>query len=365
VSFLVVAGCCSESKKANISGNLARNPTVRIRPASAIQFRGGNSKSPAEPGDTDCNSPAHWDDGVLYLFNSSGHPWRSSGPDLFSVTNDYRRCEYNNTADGGRWIECTWKAKDGTLYGWYHFEPRGICPGAHPDPKMNLTAPRIGAARSLDNGATWVDLGVVLDSIPAVRCDTKNYYFAGGNGDFCAMLDSSGTYLYFFISTYAGDLSEQGVAVGRMRWADRDAPVGKVTKFYKDGWNEPGLGGRVSAIFPARIDWHQTDADAFWGPSVHWNSYSECFVMLLNRTKDSRWTQEGVYVSFNRDLANTTGWSEPAKILESQGADRWYPQVLGIDKQKLETDKLAGKVARLFLRGVSRWELVFDAPPPK
>ena len=179
------------------------------------------------------------------------------------------------------------------------------------------------------------------------------------------MLDSSGTYLYFFISTYAGDLSEQGVAVGRMRWADRDAPVGKVTKFYKDGWNEPGLGGRVSAIFPARIDWHQTDADAFWGPSVHWNSYSECFVMLLNRTKDSRWTQEGVYVSFNRDLANTTGWSEPAKILESQGADRWYPQVLGIDKQKLETDKLAGKVARLFLRGVSRWELVFDAPPPK
>jgi len=230
---------------------------------------------------------------------------------------------------------------------------------------MNLTAPRIGAARSLDNGATWVDLGVVLDAIPALRCDTKNYYFAGGNGDFCAMLDSSEAYLYFFISTYAGELSEQGVAVGRMRWADRDAPVGKVMKFYNNGWNEPGLGGRVSAIFPARMDWHQTDADAFWGPSIHWNSYLKCFVMLLNRTKDSRWTQEGVYVSFNRDLANAKGWSEPAKILESQGADRWYPQVLGIDKQNLETDKLAGKVARLFLRGVSRWEGVFEAPPPK
>jgi len=37
----------------------------------------------------------------------------------------------------------------------------------------------------------------------------------------------------------------------------------------------------------------------------------------------------------------------------------WYPQVVGLDKFREETDKLAGRVARLFIRGKSEWEIVF------
>lgn len=92
-------------------------PSVVLRDAPLLQFRGGNSPVPGQPGDTDCNSPLHWDGGTLYLFNSSGHPWRSCGPDLFHLDQTYVRCEYNNRTNGGRWIECTWKEPDGPLYG--------------------------------------------------------------------------------------------------------------------------------------------------------------------------------------------------------------------------------------------------------
>lgn len=80
-----------------------------------------------------------------------------------------------------------------------------------------MSGSKIGAVRSADNGATWRDLGIVLEARPGtLRCDTTNYYFAGGNGDFSIMLDARGEWLYFFISTYAGDISEQGVSVARM-----------------------------------------------------------------------------------------------------------------------------------------------------
>src|SRR5678816_4624426 len=82
-------------------------PGISIRQAPTLQFRGANSPNPQQPGDVDCNSPAHWEGDTLYLFNSSGHPWRLAGPDLFHLNKDYRRVDYNDSANGGRWIECT------------------------------------------------------------------------------------------------------------------------------------------------------------------------------------------------------------------------------------------------------------------
>ena len=322
----------------------AEGPSAVLREAPAIAF----------PSGTDCNSPAHWDGDVLYLFNSEQKPKRSTGPDMFHLGQTID-CPYNNKVEGGRWIECTWKAADGTLYGWYHIEPWGLCPGT------TLTAPKIGAVRSKDNGKTFEDLGLILEARPGtLRCDAKNGWFAGGHGDFSMMLDAKQEYVYFFFSTYAGTVEEQGVAIARMRWADRDAPVGKATKWHDGRWSEPGLGGRVTPIFPATIDWARPDADAPWGPSIHWNTHLNQYVILLNRTKDKPgWPQEGIYVTFNADLSNPTGWSKPQKI-HDKGA--WYPQVLGLDTSKHETDKLAGRVARFFMGGKSQWEIVFLKP---
>jgi hypothetical protein len=332
-------------------------PTAVLRGAPLITFRGANSLDPQHPGDTDCNSPAHWDGDTLYIFNSAGHPWRSAGHDLFHLEESYLRAEYNNKVNGGRWIESTWKDDDGTLYGWYHNEPAGLVPGT------GLTAPRIGALQSSNNGASWQDLGIVLESPPdTLRADTVNRYFAGGNGDFSVILDPKKEYFYFFISTYAGDARSQGVAIARMRYTDRQKPVGKVWKWHKGRWNESGIGGSVTPIFPVNHDWHGKNADAFWGPSVHWNAHLKQYVILLNRAKDSDWTQEGIYVTFNRDVANPTAWTAPEKILDGLRSDEWYPQVIGLSKASRETDKLAGRVARLFVRGRSRWEIVFVKP---
>jgi hypothetical protein len=345
----------------------AKLPRVELRDAVLAQFPGANRASHDQPGECDCNSPAHWQGDILYVFNSAGHPWRSSGSDMFHLGTNYVRCEYDNRIGGGRWIECTWQAEEGALYGWYHLEPTGICPGAHPEsPRMNLTAPKIGAVKSTDNGATWHDLGIVLEAPPnTLKCDTKNYYFAGGNGDFSVMLDSRREFLYFLFSNYPGIIDEQGVAVARMRWTDRDKPVGNVWKWRDGEWNEPGLGGHVSPILPARIDWHRADAEAFWGPSIHWNTHLRHYVMLLNHAKDGHFAQEGIYVSFNRDLSQPRAWSTPQKIPVPQDKLAWYPQVLGLDKSRHETDKLAGRSARLFIRGQSNWEILFLRPSEK
>ncbi len=111
---MACAGCHSD--RPNLRGS--PQPRVILRDARLLQFRGAQSPTPDKPGDCDCNNPAHWDGDTLYVFNSTGHPWRSAGPDLFHLDRDYRRSQYDNQVNGGRWIECTLKAPDGILYGW-------------------------------------------------------------------------------------------------------------------------------------------------------------------------------------------------------------------------------------------------------
>ena len=315
--------------------------TVVLRDAPELKF----------PSPTDCNSPCYWDGDTLYILNSVGHPSLSKGADQFHFA-DTARCEYDNKGNGGRWIECTWRADDGTLYGWYHNEPPDLCPGTR------LTAPRIGAARSTDNGLHWTDLGIVLEAPPGtLECGAKNGFFAGGNGDFCCMLDKRGRYLYLFISTYAGTVADQGVSVARMAWKDRDKPVGRVWKLHRGKWDQPGIGGRVSPIFQAMVDWKRRNADAFWGPAVHWNTHLRCYVMLLNRTRyRPGWPQEGVYISYNPDVGDPTGWTPPRRILEG---GTWYPEVIGVDAEAKETDKMIGRQARFYMHGRSKHEMIF------
>jgi hypothetical protein len=332
---------------------------VVLRDAPRMQFPGvvGGNMDPNAPGDIDCSSPGHWDGDTLYMFYSTGHPFRSSGPDIFHLSRPSQRVKFDNEAGwkmGGRWIESTHKAKDGKLYMWYHNEP----PLA-----TGRTAPRIGSMVSTDNGLNWHDLGIVLEAPEASNnLKSANKYFVGGNGDFAVIADLNKKYLYFFISTYNNDQAEQGIAIARMRYSDRDTPTGKVFKWHKGEWNEPGLGGHVTPFFTVLIDWHKPDVDAFWGPSIHWNTHLNTWVMLLNRAKDKNWMQEGIYISFNPELSDATGWTKPVKILDAKDLEKskWYPQVMGTDSARHQTDKLAGKTARLFVAGVSKWEIVFS-----
>ena len=150
----------------------------------------------------------------------------------------------------------------------------------------------------------------------------------------------------------------RAIAVARMRWADRGAPAGKVWKRHGGAWTEPGVGGAVTPVFGARTAWQARDTDAFWGPSVHWNTYLERYVMLMNHSCClPEWPQEGIYISYAIDLAEPLSWSPPTRLHEG---GEWYPQVIGVDRDRKETDKLAGKVARFYMHGRSVHELVFE-----
>lgn len=302
---------------------------------------------------TDSNSPAFWKDDRLYWYGSHGRIWISSGNNMFDAKYIKDIDFTYSSSPRPVWMESIHQ-EDDNIFGWYHMEFFDQVANS------SLAIPKIGATIS-SNGMDAKDLGIILESSYPFDANAQNGYFAGGHGDFSVILDKDKKYFYFFFDNYSGDVSEQGVCIARMAYEDRHNPVGNVYKFYKGGWNENGLGGKVTPFFRVYRSWSYADPDAFWGPAVHWNTYLNCYVMLLNRAQGRPgWSQEGVYISFNKDISDPYGWSEPKKILDKTQFDGWYffyPQVMGLKHG--ETDREVGSVARLFVAGVSRWEIEF------
>ncbi len=374
-------------------------PTVVLRPAPLIQMPGVPVPERSLDHEADSNNPLHWDGDTLYLFNNESHPWRSSGPDIehlggrFSVDLGAQNNKMN------LWIESTWKDDDGTLYGAYHYEPDTICFSN----QHILTAPRIGWLRSHDNGATWEDLGFIIDADPcAINCQTSSPWDSGGTGDFSFILDRKKEYFYFYGTSYDPRFEEQGIFVARLSYADRNHPAGKATKWHHGGWSEPALWGHVTPVFPAERDYHKPDGSMFWGPAIHWNTYLNLYVMVLNHARDTKLNEDGIYITYNRDLENPGGWSKPQMILNREGilqattigkvvdgmmlvprgvyygelraagdgtviadtlSSGWYPQVIGTAKG--ETDTICGREGRFFMTGMSRLGITFFKPGEK
>jgi hypothetical protein len=324
-------------------------------------------------GDVDSNSPALWDlvDGrpLLYVLTSTaGQPRVASGQSIARM-GGAAAVGFVTHPGHGVWMEAVVADESGTWYGYYHNEiPALLC--NRPD----RTLPRIGAARSRDRGQTWEDLGIILEAPPGWHsCSTRNRYFVGGVGDFSVMLDPTGTDLYVFFSQYSLPHQMQGVAVARLLWAGRDQPQGAVSVWADGVWQpasaQPSDADDAtserqwtypagSSLLPGRHAWHDLEPrnDAFWGPSVHWNTYLRQYVMLLNRAKDEDWQQEGIYVSFAPSLENPAAWSPPQRVL---AGGSWYPQVIGLESGS-GTDKTAGKRARLFVSGTSNHVIEFQ-----
>ena len=119
------------------------------------------------------------------------------------------------------------------------------------------------------------------------------------------------------------------MAVARMPWADRDrrraAPSCGATASGSPTPAPrvlPGLPGaerrRLEWVYPAATPlvapsqaWHDGDdrVDAFWGPSVHWNTALEQYVMLLNRAKDENYARKASTCRSRRALDDPSLWS--------------------------------------------------------
>lgn len=331
---------------ATIGAQSPRLPSARLSSASRVEL----------PARIDSSNPAVWSliDGVRRLFVISswgGTPVRLIGTSLESLHND-GIVGFVSHPGHGVWFEAIIPDDDsGTWYGYYHHERAADLCG-RPDRQL----PRIGAMRSRDHGATWEDLGIVIDAPPGSEaCDSTNRFVLGGVGDVTASLDPATRDIYLYFSQYSRDPAVQGVAVARLAWADRDEPVGKAM-IWNDGAWLPGVHG--SPLVRARRPFHDrsADADVFWGPSIHWNTYLEQYVMLLSRARDEQFNSEGNYISYSPTLADPSQWSAPVKLLDGGG---WYPQVIGLEPGT-GTDRSAGKRARFFVMGRSERYIEFE-----
>jgi hypothetical protein len=312
-------------------------------PAGGFDFDLSEAPVQQFPGIVDSNSPVYWEDGRLMVVNSAwAESYRSSGDSPENLSDPVRVELPGLSRPGAVWMEAVWKdPATAVLYGWYHFEPADL---------VCQTAPIIGAAISYDDGLTWKNSGFVIENGYGADCGYANGYFAGGTGDFSVVLGVNRRYLYFLFTNYAGPLDQQGIGIARSAVEDKGQP-GKVFKYYVNGWNQPGVGGKSEALLPSTTGWKGPFVESFWGPSVHWNHYLNSYVALLNHTDGEDWSQEGIYITFSKDLLK---WTVPTKMLDS---NYWYPQVVGMGPN--ETDSLAGKSARLYIGGISTFILDF------
>jgi len=344
------------------AAQVERLPLAKLIPAPRLTL----------PGAVDSNIPMTWElvDGRWRLFalmSFAGTPALLSGPALDQMQPAGPLTIVPHPGDG-IWIESVIADDSGAWYGYYHHEtPAEACR------RSDRFIPRIGALRSTDRGSTWEHLGMILEAAPeSAACDSSNGFVLGGVGDVTAMLTPNRTDVFLYFSQYSKVPSEQGIAVARLAWADRDAPVGRVTVWRDGAWlpprslPAPGGEGVVSQVsYPAGTPlvapskpWHDgsVTADAYWGPSLHWNQYLERYVMLMNRARDERFNNEGIYVSYARTLSDPRAWSAPRKIMNGGG---WYPQVAGLEPAT-GTDKQAGRRARFLLTGKSDYFIEFQ-----
>ena len=353
ISSSLAASCLAV---AVLAAQPARTPTARLVSAPRLDL----------PAEIDSSNPAAWAlvDGVSRLFVISswgGIPVRASGASLESLQED-RPVAFASHPGHGVWMEAILPDEFGAWYGYYHHErPADLC--GRPDRQL----PRIGAMKSSDNGRTWEDLGIVLDAPRGSEaCDSQNRYVLGGIGDVTAALDAESKDVYLYFSQYLRDGRSQGVAVARIAWADRDAPVGKASIWNDGAWLPASenasidIGWEYPAGTPlvrSERPFHDRSGtnDVFWGPSIHWNTYLERYVMLLNRANSDQFGQEGIYVSFSTTL-QPPDWSAPAKLMNGGS---WYPQIIG-GEHGAGTDRLAGRRARFFMTGRSERIIEFE-----
>ena len=121
----------------------------------------------------------------------------------------------------------------------------------------------------------------------------------------------------------------------------------------------------MTPVLPVRVGWERSNTDAYWGPSVSWNTHIHKYVILLNHACcQPEWPQEGIYLSYSGDLSDPHSWTTPEKILTPNQigfAPGFYPQLVGTAPG--ETDSLSSQSSRIFVKGISKWEMVFSTAP--
>ncbi|MCX7638568.1 MAG: hypothetical protein N2044_12050 [Cyclobacteriaceae bacterium] len=299
---------------------------------------------------------------------------------------------------GAVWFETMYQdARDPsgkTLYGIYHNEnyPQTLpydpttgsgytndnWPEGLRGPESAAAVCRIGIMKSTDGGKSWEDRGIFIEDLNdrMIRLPhNRSLTFAGGVGDPSAVV--SGDYLYLFYGEYSypekydpatynqeKEWMHQCISVARIRLTDLDNPEGKAKRWDGTGFNAPhnGAGKPIPAL---QIPLEEGGGPAsqakqyYWGPSVSWNYYLNCWVMLMAKVEKPKWQGSNIYISFNphADLGkgdHALRWTKPQLLISKPGRVLWYPSLQPMntpeDIRNKNTCLKLGKRARLFVK---------------
>ncbi len=252
--------------------------------------------------------------------------------------------------------------------------PRGLT-----GPESPAAVCRIGIMKSSNGGYSWDNRGIFIEDLQPrmiLKPHNTSNTFAGGVGDPSAV--ASGEYLYLFYGEYgypgvydsatydpAKEWSGQCISIARIKLSDLDNPVGKARRWDGHGFNAlpDGVGAPVASLQIPMEDGggpsSSADKQFHWGPSVSWNTYLNCWVMMMGKVESSSWKGSSIYISFNfnEDLGegdNSQKWTKPQQVLDRPGHILWYPSLQPMntpeDIENKHTCLKLGKRARLFFK---------------
>ena len=246
-------------------------------------------------------------------------------------------------------------------------------------PASSAAVCRIGIMKSTDGGWSWTNKGIFLEDLQPrliLKPHNTSKTFAGGVGDPSAV--ASGDWLYLFYSEYGypGEYDEknynadeerngQCISVARIALKDLNHPEGKAKRWDGKGFNADydSAGKPISSIQIPKQDGggpaSSPAAGFYWGPSVSWNSYLNCWVMLMAKATGPSWQGNSIYISFNRNRElgegmNSQQWTKPQLLLEEKGYTLWYPSLQPMNDDEDVSNKRTclklGQRARLFVK---------------
>ncbi len=246
-------------------------------------------------------------------------------------------------------------------------------------PESAAAVCRIGVMKSTDGGMSWENKGLFIEDLQPrmiLLPHNNSLTFAGGVGDPSAV--AAGDYLYLFYGEYGyqGDYREeeydstkewsgQCISVARIKLKDLDHPEGAAKRWngheFSARYNEVGMPIPSLQIPQSEGGGGASHAGKkfYWGPSVSWNNYLNCWVMLMARAEGKSWKGSSLYISFNpnQDLGsgdNSQAWSKPQLLLNRPGHILWYPSLQPMntpeDIEHKYTSLRLGKKARLFFK---------------
>ena len=248
-------------------------------------------------------------------------------------------------------------------------------------PTSPAAVPRIGIMKSTDGGRSWDNRGLFLEDLQPrliLKPHNTSETFAGGVGDPSAVASGDNLYLFYGEYGFPGvynpatydprqEAAGQCISVARIRLSDLDNPEGKARRWDGQGFNAPhnAVGAPVASLQISATSGGGAASSPtggfHWGPSVSWNTYLNCWVMMMGKVTGPSWAGSSIWISFNphKDLgegANSQAWTKPRLVLERPGYFLWYPSLQPMntpdDIRNKHTCLRLGRRARLFVKNI-------------